>query len=176
MGTIWYQVYLYEIGEFGFVRAAKFSFKKIPVILKINVLFYFICNRLPFASKKNRLKVNLKLNNGRIVVIPQIGQNCFWPSQRKNKFSPLVQPLQNKFNIFVCPFDGNSQHFLRPCAKLEIETLELGTFNNMGQHDKCPIFYFKNHSTIIYHYSKCTHKIVQAKTGLTATFMLNLDY
>ena len=77
MGTIWYQVYLYEIGEFGFVRAAKFSFKKIPVILKINVLFYFICNRLPFASKKNRLKVNLKLNNGRIVVIPQIGQNCF---------------------------------------------------------------------------------------------------
>ena len=82
MGTIWYQVYLYastskKIGEFGYARAANFNFQKIPVILKINVLFYFICNRLPFASKKNRLKENLKLNNGRIVVIPQIGQNCF---------------------------------------------------------------------------------------------------
>ena len=39
----------------------------------------------------------------------------------------------------------NSQHFLRPCAKLKSDikklNLELGSQNNLAQHGKCPIFF-----------------------------------
>ena len=47
----------------------------------------------------------------------------------------------------MCPFEGNSQNFLRPCAKLisniSKKNLDLGSFNNFVQLAESPIFFSK---------------------------------
>ena len=55
---------------------------------------------------------------------------------------------------FVCPFLGNSQHFLRPCAKLikifQRNFFGFGVLKQFGTTCQVPICFLKNHSTLIF--------------------------
>ena len=55
-----------------------------------------------------------------------------------------------------------SQNVLRPCAKLisNISKKNFGFLNNLAQHAECPVFFLKNHSTLLVKNGRVKMKIL----------------
>ena len=144
-----------KIVEIGHARQ---SFQKIKETLKINILNKkfqrtIVEKKFPniFFSGPERDKLFLTWSIG--------GEKTLFKFllifNLKQKIKEDIPPAQAPKNVnkIVCPFKGNSQNFLRSCAKLKSNILkwkfEIKVQKQFGTICQVPVFSLKNHSTLV---------------------------
>ena len=129
------------------------------------------CRNVPYTyctSKNNHQKQNSKFKFVQyFVYFPKKGKPVFDLYQRifflsffsifafKQTKTQFVSGAKNIKYKNLDSFQDNSQHFLRPCNKYRkkatFKHMRIGvlcTYNNLAQHSKLYIFFFKNRSTL----------------------------